>query len=299
MARATPPRASLSGTLTGPAHEAYEAARVLYSEGDPAGALAKFRQSHELSGDARLLWNMAVCERALHHYQRTRLLIERYLSEAPGVSAAERAEADETLAMIARLVGRVTLTVDEPGATVLIDSEPVGTTPLATVSLDIGRHVIRVEKPGFAPTQQTLEVTGGVDSVFTLKLERVSRLGTLIVHAPDDANISVDGQARGRGLWSGQVDAGPHTVRVTASGRREHFTTVDVLAQGTRSLEVTLEHNPVRWPWLVGAGVLVVGLSVGGYFLLRSTPDGSSSAKGTLDPGQVRLPFSPLASLRP
>ncbi len=291
-------RAPLATSLTGGAREAYEAGRLLFANRDMAGALVKFRQSFELSGDTRLLWNMAICEKELRHYLRMRVLLDRYLRETPGLTADERAQTQETLATIANLVGQLRLTVSEPGASVTIDGEPAGTTPLAVVPIDIGRHVVKVEKSGFAAAQQTIEITGGTEQTVSLRLEPASREGTLMVHAPEDASITVDGVPRGRGLWSGTVAAGPHTVRVTASGRREHLTTVEVSPQGTRSLEVTLEREATRWPWVVGASVVVVGLVVGGYFVLRPDPETRLPTRGTLDPGQVRLPLTPMAGFR-
>src|SRR6187399_1311780 len=74
-ADAAPPRApaadeprSLSDVLTGEAKTHYDIARILYRDGDHAGALAKFRRAYEISHDVRLLWNMAACEKNLRHY---------------------------------------------------------------------------------------------------------------------------------------------------------------------------------------------------------------------------------------
>ena len=60
----------LSDTLTGSAKIDYDAGKLLFSDGDMAGALVKFKSAYDTSKDARLLWNIAACEKSLHHYAR-------------------------------------------------------------------------------------------------------------------------------------------------------------------------------------------------------------------------------------
>src|SRR5438067_2397302 len=50
---------SLGDSLTGPAKTEYDLGKILYRDGDFAGALVKFQKSYELSSDPRLLWNVA------------------------------------------------------------------------------------------------------------------------------------------------------------------------------------------------------------------------------------------------
>src|ERR1700684_4579575 len=58
----------LSQSLTGEAKAAYDAAKMLLGDGDFAGAAIKFRAAYDQSGDARLLWNIAACEKNRRHY---------------------------------------------------------------------------------------------------------------------------------------------------------------------------------------------------------------------------------------
>ena len=60
-ASAAPAAKPLSQSLTGDARAEYESAKLLFEDGDPAGALTKFKRAYEISKDARLLWNVAVC----------------------------------------------------------------------------------------------------------------------------------------------------------------------------------------------------------------------------------------------
>src|SRR5437762_13903717 len=78
----------LTQALTGEAKADYDAGKVLASDGDFAGALIKFTSAYEQSKDARLLWNVAVCEKNMRHYSRVIATLNRYLSE--GARSEER-----------------------------------------------------------------------------------------------------------------------------------------------------------------------------------------------------------------
>ena len=67
-AESPPPPPSLSESLSGAAKAEYDAGKLLYQDGDYAGAQLKFRAAYETSKDPRLLWNMAAAEKNLRHY---------------------------------------------------------------------------------------------------------------------------------------------------------------------------------------------------------------------------------------
>ncbi|MGH7329836.1 MAG: hypothetical protein ACREJX_15930, partial [Polyangiaceae bacterium] len=50
---------SLSDTLTGDAKADYEAGKLLFSDGDYAGAEIKLQGAYDKSQEPRLLWNIA------------------------------------------------------------------------------------------------------------------------------------------------------------------------------------------------------------------------------------------------
>src|SRR5882672_5796822 len=53
----------LAESLEGEAKRAYELGCLLYDNGDYAGALVRFESARKASADARLLWNVAVCQK--------------------------------------------------------------------------------------------------------------------------------------------------------------------------------------------------------------------------------------------
>ena len=58
----------------------------------------------------------------------------------------------------------------------------------------------------------------------------------------------------------------------------------------TRSMHVTLQnaaHAPPVWPWIAGGAAVVVGASLGAYFLFHSPQDTQAPLNGNL--GSVRF----------
>lgn len=281
------PSPPLSEALSGRAKESYEAGRFLFTE-DPAGALAKFEQAYDESKDPRLLFNMAACAKALKRYARMQSLLERYLREAePTLTPEAKAQGQDMLAAAKGFVSRVTLGTTEADADVLVDGELVGKTPLAQpLVLDVGPRRIDVRKQGFTPFTQTLVVKGGEEQPLPVTLVRES--ARIVVSAGENDTIAVDGAVVGKARFAGTFPPGGHSVLITAPGRRPYRAQVDLAADGTRTLDVTLEKDGLpTWAWIAGGAVIVAGAVVGGYFLFK--PKDEQSPQPTTTLGSVDL----------
>jgi hypothetical protein len=281
------PPAPLAKALTGQAAADYQAARVLFDDGDYAGASLKFQHALAESGDARLLWNVAVCEKNLRHYAAVLGLVERYAHEVgANMTPEHRAEVDDVLNTVRTLVSTVHLNVDQPGAAIHVDGEPAGTTPLTQpLLIDLGRHSIAITLAGFEEHVISQDFGGGTYSLFEVNLRREDTRGKLHVIADAAASIRVDGNLMGQGEWQGSLPAGQHGLRVSADGMRDYTKDVSVSAGKENTLYVTLEASESEipsWVW-IGAGVVVAGgLATGGYFLFRG-PEKVAGLTGTLD----------------
>jgi hypothetical protein len=282
------PQKPLAATLQGTARDAYGSARLLFKQGDFAGAANKYEQAYGLSKDPRLLFDMAICEKNLRAYARMQGLLEQYKREGiADMSADDRATVDGALAAVKNLVGTLTLTVDARGASVTVDGQSVGTTPLAGhVVLDLGKHVLVVQGTGMQAVTREVSVVGGADTALTLTIKPEGRTAHVIVAAEPDAMITLDGNSTSKARFDAQVAAGTHEIRVTEDGKVPYEADVDLKAGETRTLQVTLtsESHPTIWPWIVGGAVVAAGAAVGGYFLFRPSdqtlpvPTGASGA---------------------
>ncbi|MDP9000397.1 MAG: tetratricopeptide repeat protein [Myxococcota bacterium] len=125
------PAPSLADTLVGAAKDDYLAARSLYESGDFARALARFEAAYDTSRDARLLWNAAVCQKAMEHYAKAMSLVRRYLdSGSPLVTEATARNAQAFIAAAESRTARLDVVSSESDAMVYVDGESVGSTPL-------------------------------------------------------------------------------------------------------------------------------------------------------------------------
>jgi hypothetical protein len=166
--------APLADSLTGLARAEYESGRILFDNGDYAGALVKFQHAYELSSDPRLLWNMGACEKQLRHYARLLRLMDRYLHDAgTTITESQRADARTVARTVKELVSTLRISVNVAGATVFVDDESVGTTPLMEpVVVDLGDRRVKVTKPGYKAKAVTLHVAGASDVPVSVSLER-------------------------------------------------------------------------------------------------------------------------------
>jgi len=279
-----PATAPLSDSLKGMAKADYAAAKILYEDGDFQGALQKLKSSYEASKDARLLWNMAACEKNLRHYAEVARLVDRYLVEGGAlVSAQDRADAVALVDTVKAFVTTLTVDVNQPDATVLMDEQPLGKSPLpGPLQVDMGVHKIRVTKTGFVDFTTAPELPGGQPLHISATLVAEKHEGRLRVLAGPQEVIQIDRGASKVGLWEGTLSSGTHSVYVSAKGKRPHQTDVIVQDNNLTNLHVTLEDEaPVviqksavpTWVWIAGGAVLV-GAGVGTYFLAK--PDNTT-----------------------
>jgi PEGA domain len=107
-----------------------------------------------------------------------------------------RLEEGQTLTVSAELkaVGRIRVLSDPVGAEVLINGLPQGVTPLDLNEVEVGTTIVLLQRAGFQPWEQTLNLEGGKTEVLsaTMKLEGMS-----------DSQLSA--QQRGLASWGART----------------------------------------------------------------------------------------------
>jgi hypothetical protein len=232
----------LGQSLPADAKRDYEAGRLLFEDGDYATALLKYRAAYDATHDARLLWDVAVCQKSLRHYTEALATLGRYLAEGgDALSAQDRKDAQDLSRALRPFTTAETIHVSEGGAEVSVDGQTVGTSPLAgPVTLDIGVKRVRVSKEGFRTWDQEVPVGGSASTTLDVRLERA--VGHLEVRVPDGAVVAVDEREVGRGPRVPlDLPAGAHALRVTAPRMRPLVTDVVVEDGKSRALDLALE----------------------------------------------------------
>jgi PEGA domain len=287
----------LASSLTGSAKADYEAAKNLYGVGDFKAAALKFRSAYDSSKDPRLLWNVATCEKSLRHYARVLEAVRQYVAEGDDfITAQERSDADDVIKTVEPVVSKVQLAIREPEATVSIDGEEIGKSPLGrAILVDVGAHAFKITKPGFRPYEKQITLTL---AAVTLDIALVPdvHIGRLEIVTNPGASVFVDGKVLGTSRAPIALSSGIHALRITAKGMRTHQADIAIEDDRLRTVHVTLEKEPSSggpsaWLFVAGGALLASGLAVGGYFLLRAPDEKPLPAPGTLEPGYVFTHF--------
>jgi hypothetical protein len=175
----------------------FEAGMKLVEKEDFVRAAEEFEQSLALYSTKNGLFNLANCYRQLHRYaealeviERMKLLHGKDLDER--MAAAVGRQEQELLGLVAVLY----VEVDTHGATVSVNGNTVGRTPLAApMRLNPGPAVIEVELGGYLTEKRELRLEGGATRKELISMR--SELGNVVVTTNVAAQVYLDGSAVG------------------------------------------------------------------------------------------------------
>jgi hypothetical protein len=151
--------------------EHFDKGVTLYRGGSPEAAVVEFEASYKLSGNYRLLYNIALCRNDAKDYVGATDAYRRYLSE--GGDQIERSRRDEVLEQIKRLalfIGRLTVRSNGPsGADVVVDDRVVGVLPLGgPLVLGVGAKKVSIVSGNATLVSKTVVVTSGSSAAVDL-----------------------------------------------------------------------------------------------------------------------------------
>jgi tetratricopeptide (TPR) repeat protein len=122
-------------------------------------ALAEFNASLALRPTSAASMNAAYCLQQLGRNAEALQLYRAVLRDFDNALVdKERQSVHASIAELELNVGHLALTCDVEGATVVIDDEARGKTPVGDLLLDPGLHVVRVVKEGYEPAQVSLTI---------------------------------------------------------------------------------------------------------------------------------------------
>lgn len=146
----------------------------------------------------------------------------------------------ETFRAVLRALGVIEISAGNPGAngaTARVDGRmvgqgPLGSMPVRVTDLQPGRHQVRVEREGYVPFEQWVDVSGGQVVRIAAMLERAAPdTGSILVSGPPGAPVFLDGTPHGvTPTVIDNVTVGAHTVEVRAPGQQPFSQQVTVLA---------------------------------------------------------------------
>lgn len=148
--------------------------------------------------------------------------------------------------------GRLTVVSTPERATVFVDNDYQGRTPITLGKIAPGTHDIRVELEGHAPLSRTIQIANGAETTEEFALSSV--LGRIeLVTTPPGCKISVDGRTVGTTVPQGgdkptskiltceKITAGEHAVLVQCNGYADRSYKVMVKPRETFQLSAKLK----------------------------------------------------------
>ncbi len=268
-----------------------QAGKTLIAKEDYTRALAAFQESYRLRPKAWVLFNIAMCQKALFKYVEAIKAFKAYLSqnEDPSeMSPAMKKMAQAALNELEQLVGKVQINEAPLGAKVSIDNEWVARTPLTEpLVLDPGRHKIEVTKDGYERLSTDVLAASGAEIVVRAEL-RPSTAQIQVTCNSKAAVVYLDGIEMGTCPFKGTVEPGQHEIKIEAIDKQPYIQLIAPRADSTvvitANLKTTFEKPKISIPlskikekplhWLKASGWTAMGLGVisiglGGYFTYK------------------------------
>ena len=116
---------------------------AFYDKGEYENARAAFLQAYALRKHPAVLLNLAQSSLRSGHALEASKFFQQYLRESSNLSPAQRADAERGLSEARQKVGRIEVSAPT-GAIITVDSEGVGTAPLAdAVDVEPGPHKVK------------------------------------------------------------------------------------------------------------------------------------------------------------
>jgi hypothetical protein len=146
-----------------------------YDAGRFEEARALFRRAHEQAPSARTLRGIGMASFELRDYvDAARALAAALREERRPLSPEQRAHVEGLLARAETFIGRFTLRLQPPDATLLVDARPASREADGTLLLPFGHHLLVARCPSCAPAERAIDVAGGERQELVLALAPLS-----------------------------------------------------------------------------------------------------------------------------
>lgn len=162
----------------------YDKGKQLYTEGAFDAALAELQRSYELAPSYKILYNIALVQRARNDFAGALNAYEKYLADGgKELTAARKQEVQKETDTLRGLVAKADIKTNVADAEISLDDSPIGKSPISGLVLNPGSHRISAQKEGRQTAVKVIKVAGGDSITVELDLPDAS--------APQPTNTSV------------------------------------------------------------------------------------------------------------
>ncbi len=181
--------------------------------------------------------------------------------------------------------GRVAISSLPVGATVSVDGEFQGQTPLALTLKTQVKHAVRVTAAGYLPATRSLELNPEEEQSLVFELE--PQYGTLFIAAtPPAATLLIDGKPQPLATGRFRLITRPHTLKLSAPGYQSITRTVTPKAGYSQQLELTLTKEGARTVAAAGPALSADPTTGIGQKLIRLDPRPFVMGASRQEPGR-------------
>lgn len=159
------------------AAKANQAGKAAQKDGKLEQARELLAQAYSLSPNWKYAADLALVEIALERFRDAAEHLEFFLHHADRDAVPDEifTKFGKDFDLAKSHVATITISVDEPGAEVLLDGKPVGVSPsLPVIYTEPGKHTISAKKTGFPTAKSEIKATAGSNPSLKLNLKRVN-----------------------------------------------------------------------------------------------------------------------------
>jgi hypothetical protein len=163
----------------------------LLEQGQPADALALFKEAYQQVQNPRYQYNIGVACQALGKDAEALQSFQAFVANAQGVRQEYLDDAQKQIELLRDRVATVTINSAETGAAVLVDGRDAGRTPLAQpLTLDAGEHRFMVRKLSFEPYEKVVTLRRGDRLELAAVLKPLAAAGPVVATGPPVAVVA-------------------------------------------------------------------------------------------------------------
>lgn len=261
-------------------------ARTLFDRGKQSMSAGRFAEASDLFQRSLALvpkpsaaFNLAVALRGMGRPKESAQVFGQLLAGKYGTLPVERRA--EIQSLIREVEADVaTLEISASGASridVRVDGVKLATiTTRKSIAIRVnpGERVVTLSAKQRDPVERKVTLAAGKSGRVsaTLTLSRAGRRARLVVIAKRETDdVEIDGVGRSRGRIERRLDPGNYLIRVySQEGTRESQVQLLPATEHRVELDTPGKGGLFSSPWFwVGAGAVVTGAAVGGYFLFQ------------------------------
>jgi formylglycine-generating enzyme required for sulfatase activity len=148
-------------------------------------------------------------------------------------------------------IGTLSVKTTPDKANIYLDGKYLGQSPLKLPGVLAGDHKVKADLKDYSPAEQTVSINDQETNEVNLNLAGLPGK-ILVTSVPDGADVSIDGESKGKSTYSGSLAPGKHTVAVSKNGFESSSQEVAILPNQVSSPTFHLKTSAAPQPASVG-----------------------------------------------